>query len=135
LFADFFVFEQALRNGAFVAAGDLDGDGRAELVAGGGPGGGPRVLALNGADLVAGLGDRSRAVANLFAGSADDRGGARVAVKNLDGDGRADVVVGNGAGAGSRVTAYLGGTLGAAPTAGAFAFDAFPDFVGGVFVG
>ena len=31
---DFFVFEQTLRNGVFVAAGDLTGDGAAELVVG-----------------------------------------------------------------------------------------------------
>ena len=46
LFADFFAFEQTLRNGVFVAAGDLDGDGFADLIAGGGPGGGPRVTAF-----------------------------------------------------------------------------------------
>ena len=56
LVEDFFVFEPSLRDGAYVTAGDLDGDGFAELVAGGGPGGGPRVLALSGADLMAGAG-------------------------------------------------------------------------------
>src|SRR5207253_6284505 len=43
LFNDFFAFEQTLRNGVFIAAGDVDGDGLADLIAGGGPGGGPRV--------------------------------------------------------------------------------------------
>lgn len=45
LFADFFLFESTLRNGAYVTAGDLDGDGFAEVIGGGGPGGGPRARA------------------------------------------------------------------------------------------
>ena len=46
---DFFAFEPSLRNGVYVAVGDLNGDGRGDLVFGAGPGGGPRVLAVSGA--------------------------------------------------------------------------------------
>ena len=35
IFGDFFAFEQALRNGIFVTAGDINGDGFADLIAGG----------------------------------------------------------------------------------------------------
>jgi len=135
LFNDLFVFEQALRNGAFVAVGDIDGDGRGELIGGGGPGGGPRVLALSGADLLAGLSDRSRQVANFFGGNVENRGGIRVAVKDLDGDAKADVVVGDGTGAGSRVTGYRGKDFGGGGAPAAFEFDAFPGLTTGVFVG
>ncbi|MFO0799724.1 MAG: LamG-like jellyroll fold domain-containing protein [Gemmataceae bacterium] len=135
LFNDLFVFEQALRNGAFIAVGDLDGDGRGELIAGGGPGGGPRVLALSGADLLAGRSDGSRPVANFFAGNVENRGGIRVAVKDLDGDRFADLVVGDGAGGGSRVTGYYGKDFGGGGAPEAFGFDAFPGLTAGVFVG
>jgi protocatechuate 3,4-dioxygenase beta subunit len=133
LFADFFVFEQSLRNGVYVAAGDLTGDGDADLVVGGGPGGGPRVMALSGADL---LSNTQTQVANFFAGDTANRGGIRVAVRDLDGDGRADLATGSGAGGGSRVTVYTGQSVAsdASPTE-LESFDAIPGFAGGVFVG
>ena len=76
---DFYVFEQTLRNGVFLAAGDLTADGAAEVVVGGGPGGGPRVFALDGRLLAAGS---QRPVVDLFAGDPNRRGGVRVAVRD-----------------------------------------------------
>ncbi len=133
LFGDFFAFEQALRNGIFVTAGDINGDGFADLIAGGGPGGGPRVLALDGKSL---LTNTQTNLANFFGGDVNSRGGIRVAVKNLDADTKADLVVGSGSGAGSRVTGYLGANIAASGTPPVqFDFDAFAGFTGGVFVG
>jgi hypothetical protein len=133
VFGDFFAFEQGLRNGVFVAVGDLDADGFAEVIAGGGPGGGPRVTAFSGKAL---LGNAYTVATNFFGGDPGGRGGARVAVKDLDGDARADLVVGAGEDAGSRVTAYPGKSLGpAGGAAGGPDFDAYPGFAGGVFVG
>ena len=122
-----------MRNGAYVAVGDLDGDGLAELIAGGGPGGGPRVTAFSGSGLLNG---QRTPVANFFGGDPENRGGIRLAVKDLDGDSAADLVTGSGPGGGSRVTAYKGSTLvaGGNPPE-LFAFDAQPGFGGGVFVG
>ncbi len=132
-FPDFFAFEEGLRNGAYVAAGDVDGDGFAELIAGGGPGGGPRVSAFSGAALLRGSQDR---IADFFAGDPENRGGVRLAAKDLDGDARADVVAGAGDGAGSRITGYAGrAVVGQAAPDSLFAFDAVPGFSGGVFVG
>ena len=133
IFGDFFAFEQSLRNGIFVTAGDINGDGFADLIAGGGPGGGPRVLALDGKSL---LRNQYVNLANFFGGDISSRGGIRVAVKNLDGDTKADLVVGSGTGAGSRVTGYLGKNIevSGVPT-GQFDFELLDGFSGGVFVG
>ncbi|HXD88267.1 MAG TPA: VCBS repeat-containing protein, partial [Urbifossiella sp.] len=97
---DFFAFDPILRNGVFLAGGDVDGDGIDDLIVGAGPGGGPRVLALSGATLLnQGI---AAAIAspldNFFAGDANNRGGVRVTAKDLDGDGRMDIVTGDGNG-------------------------------------
>jgi hypothetical protein len=130
-----FVFESTLRNGAFVAAGDLNGDSAADLFAGGGPGGAPRVLVLSGAALRGGV---ATPLANFFAGDPAGRTGVRVATANLDGDTKADLVVGAGPGGKSRVAVYTGATLtaGGTPTPvreGNVFFDS--GFSDGVFVG
>ena len=93
LFGDFFAFEPGLRNGIHVAIGDFNGDGRGELVAGAGPGGGPRVSVFDGAELLAG---RPTRLADFFVGNTTRRGGVRVTVKNLDDDALADLVIGSG---------------------------------------
>ncbi|HEX4607113.1 MAG TPA: VCBS repeat-containing protein, partial [Urbifossiella sp.] len=115
LTADFFAFPGTdavnLRNGAFVSAGDVDGDGKADLIFGGGPGGAARVFILSGAEVAAGNVAAAYAapIANFFvAGNANDRGGARVAAENADGDAEADVAVGSGSGDPGRVRVYLG---------------------------
>lgn len=132
LFGDFFAFEETLRNGVFVTVGDLDGDGFAELIAGGGPGGGPRVTAFDGQRL---LGNELIPRANYFAGDDSNRGGVRLAMRDIDGDGSPDLIAGAGIGAGSRVYVYRSSTLINGQTTSFREFDAFPGFSGGVFVG
>jgi hypothetical protein len=88
---DFFAFEDTLRNGAYVALGDLTGDGKADLIFGGGPGGGPRVRVFDGAKLLAAgsfqtLDQIPQAqLADLYASDASSRGGIRVAVGTVNG--------------------------------------------------
>jgi hypothetical protein len=132
LFGDFAAFEDTLRNGVYVAVGDVNGDGFAEILAGGGPGGGPRISVFDGLQLLQGRLVRN---ADFFAGDDSNRGGVRIAMKNLDNDGLADLVVGAGTDAGSGVLSYRGSQLfGSNPPIG-LNFQATPGFLGGVFVG
>ncbi len=114
---DFFVYPGAdavnLRNGVYLAIGDVNADGFGDLIAGAGDGGGPRVLALSGQTLTSRgpLAAFSSPLADFFSGNTADRGGVRVTVKNVDNDGRADIVTGSGAGLAGDVRVYLGSSL------------------------
>jgi hypothetical protein len=85
---DFFAFEPTLRNGVYVGVGDVDGDGYADLIFGGGPGGGPRVLAISGKDILTGV---PTVLANFFAGDPNNRSGVQVGAADANGDGRAEI--------------------------------------------
>jgi hypothetical protein len=67
---------------------------------------------------------------NDFLGDVSNRGGVRVAAKNLNDDRFTDILVGAGEGGGSRVEAYRGDGFGLLQS-----FDLLPGFSGGVFVG
>ena len=137
---DFFAFEQELRNGAYVAVGDVDGDGFGDLIFGAGPGGGPRVQILSGKLLLTSGSTTALAspLANFFAGGGDNgRGGVRVAAKDVDGDNKADVATGSGEGQPSQVRVYPGKNLiPIGEPAGVQVFDPFTrTLTDGVFVG
>jgi hypothetical protein len=119
---DFFAFDAAFKGGVSVAAGDVNGDGRADLVAGAGPGGGPHVKVFSGAD--------GSVRDSFFAFDAAFMGGVRVAVGDYGGDGVADLIAGAGPGGGPHVRVFDGKTH--AVRAEFMAFDAA--FTGGVSV-
>ncbi len=98
LVGDFFAMDPALRNGLYVAAGDVSGRGRDDLLLGAGPGGAPRVLVVDGLSLI--RSGRITPLADFYAGEKQNRGGAPVAVTRLA-DGTTAVLVGSGRGGGT----------------------------------
>jgi len=100
---DLFVFEQNFRGGVWVAGGDFNRDGFAELVVGAGAGGGPRVRVI---DL------RTMTVMHDFmAFELNFRGGVQVGMGDLDRDGFADLFLAAGPGGGPRVVIRNGQEL------------------------
>jgi uncharacterized protein (TIGR03118 family) len=123
LLASFFAFDVRFAGGVFVAAGDVNGDGKADIITGAGPGLNPQVNVFSGVDL-------SR-LASFDAYDASFIGGVRVATTDVNGDGKADIVTGAGPGGGPHVKAFDGTSL--AVLDSFFAFD--PNFRGGIYVG
>jgi hypothetical protein len=86
--ASFFAYDQAFGGGVRVAAADVDGDGRAEIITGAGPWGGPHVRAFR---LV---GRTPVEIASFYAYDPAFTGGVFVAAGDVTGDGRAAIVTG-----------------------------------------
>jgi hypothetical protein len=106
LVPDFFALDPALRSGVFVTAADVDGDGYADVAYSTGNTGGPRVRVVGGAVLTANPGQDAYflpAVADFFALDPADRSGLRVAGRDLDGDGAAELIVSSGSTTGQQV--------------------------------
>lgn len=134
---DFMAYDPSFRGGVWVATGDVDGDGRDEIITGAGSGGGPHVKVWkynNGAITQVGGG--------FFAYDGAFTGGVRVGTALLGtGNNNAEIVTAPGAGGGPNVKGFDVKVSGSGST---FAYSynqdqsfmAYePAFAGGVFVG
>ena len=98
LITQFFAYDANFHGGVNVAAADLTGDGKADIITGAGPGGGPHVKAF---DLTTG-----QVIASYFAYAPTFTGGVAVAAGDVDGDGLADIVTGAMAGGGPHLKVW-----------------------------
>ncbi len=122
---EFLAYDASFTAGVFVAAGDVDGDGRADIITGAGPGGGPHVKVIKRSA------DGSLVqLRSFFAYDPTFAGGITVAACDLDGDHRADIITGAGPGGGPHVQVFSGST--GAVIRSFFAYD--PGMTAGIFV-
>lgn len=124
----FYAYNAAFNDGIFVAVGDVNGDGYADIITGAGQGGGPHVQVFSGQNY--------SNIASFFAYNPAFTGGISVASGDVNGDGYSDVVVGAGPGGGPHVLAVSGLQISQGTQvvlASFFAFD--PGINRGVFVG
>ena len=121
-----FPYDLGFTGGVYVAAGDVNGDGFADIITGAGAGGAPQVRVFDGttgAQIAGPLG-------SFLAYDAAFAGGVRIGAGDLNGDGRAEVITGAGPGGGPHVRVWDGAS--GTEIYGLYAFD--PSFGGGVFV-
>lgn len=121
LVSQFSAFDPLFIGGVYVATGDVDGDGVAEIIVGADQGGGPAVgiYSANGT-----MKD------SFFAFDPNFIGGVRVATGDVTGSGLMDIVAGAGPGGGPQVSVF--DPISKATILSYFAYD--PNFVGGVYV-
>ncbi len=114
----FFAYPAAFKGGVNVAAGDINGDGIDEIITGAGPGGTPHVRIISSAGVPLG---------SFFAYPLAFKGGVQVAVADIDGDGKVEIITGAGPGGSPHVRVFKAdGT----PISGFFAYAL--TFKGGV---
>lgn len=122
LLGSFFAFDEISRSGIYVAGGDVNLDGHADVIVSQEVGGSPEVRVFSGAD--------GSLITTFFAEEADFRGGIRVTAGDVNGDGRAEIITAPGFGIVTQVRIFEGanGTL-------LDSFQAFESgYTGGVFV-
>lgn len=126
LLHSFFAYDPRFGGGVFVASGDVNGDGRADIITAPGAGGGPHVRVFSGLNL--------QVLTEFMAYAPSYTGGVHVAAGNVDGLGFADIITATEAGGGPHVRVFSGlsGQQVAGPIGSFFAYS--PGFRGGVWV-
>ena len=123
LLQSYFAYDPSFTGGVRVAAGDLNGDGKADIITSAGPGGGPQIQVFDGVT--------AQIIQSFFAYDPTFTGGVYVAAGDVNGDGKVDIITGAGEGGGPNVKVFDGSTFNLLTTY--FAFD--PHYTGGVRVG
>ena len=141
--ASFNAFAPGFTGGVFVAAG-VSSSGQNWIAAAAGSGGGPQVVVwTNKAILTAASSSTAPTpLTSFFAFATSFSGGVTVAVGDVNGDGKLDVIAGAGPGAGPQVIVVNGTQFSTIPSSGILpsgallaSFFAFaPGFTGGVYV-
>ena len=98
---DFFAFEDSFRGGVNVGSDDVNGDGFDDIVVGTGVGGAPRVSVFSGDDT-------GNVLLNFFAFDSSFRDGVNVSAADLDGDDKAELLIGAGSGGSPHVKVIAG---------------------------
>jgi len=113
LLGDFFAFRRGQLGGVTVAAADINGDGKADVVVGAGRGNQSRVNVINATSLPrnATVPAAGAMLANFLAFDPLFRGGVTVAAGDVNGNGRIDLVVGSGPGQRAEVSIIKGTDL------------------------
>lgn len=124
----FFVFDPAFIGGVFATTGDVDGDGRAEIISGPASVGGPNVTVRRFSDV-----DKPGVFfSSFFAFDPGFTDSVRVASGDVLQNGHAAVIAGAGKGGGPKVSLFSVGPGTSQLIDTFFAFD--PSFGGGIFV-
>jgi hypothetical protein len=97
LLSQFNAFDPSFRGGVNVAVGDMDGDGKLDIVCGAGSGGGPVVTVWHPEGIL---------LNSFFAYDPSFRGGLTVAVGDLNGDFKNEIVAGAGDTGGPMVAVF-----------------------------
>jgi hypothetical protein len=124
LLQEFLAFGPFFTGGVRVAAGDVNGDGKADIITAASPTGGSNVVVFNGSNL-------SHQLQNFRAFGPFFQGGVRVAAADVDGDSVPEIPTAPGAGGGPNVETFT--LSGQARVVDFLAYN--QAFIGRVFVG
>ena len=120
--SSFFAYNTNFRGGVVVSVGDINGDGIVDIVTGAGPGGGPNVRVFDGTN--------NQLILDFMAYAPTFMGGVSIALGDVNGDGRLDIITGAGAGGAPHVKAF--DAISGNELLSFMAYDS--SFLGGIFV-